>query len=168
MLELHHQRINKQGLGRIVAAFKPDFAFICRDARCRNAIIHDAFRSSFQIEVPSRPTGRLPWRELRRDRAAPTTFQISVAPDGVVGLCGPRSGNSSGECGGNCSGRGGAPGSCTGGGTSGLGFPGGLFSGGGSDGRPGSIGGSSLWSIGMFCVLRNFEYRGAEPIAPNR
>jgi hypothetical protein len=55
MLELDRQRINKQGLGRIVAAFKPDFAFICQDSSCRNAIIHDAFRSSFQIEVPNRP-----------------------------------------------------------------------------------------------------------------
>jgi len=85
MLELDRQRINKQGLGRIVAAFKPDYAFICHGASFQNAIIHDAFRSSFQ-----------------------------------------------------------------------------------TDDRPGSIDGSSVGSIAMFCALRNFEHRGSEPIAPNR
>jgi DNA-binding PucR family transcriptional regulator len=47
------QSINKQGLGRIVAAFKRDFAFICHGASRRSAIIHDAFtspiKSRFQI-----------------------------------------------------------------------------------------------------------------------
>jgi hypothetical protein len=153
-------------LGRIVAAFKPDFAFICHDSSCRSAIIHDAFRSSSQFEFLNPPIGRLPWRELGRDPAALTMVRMSVAGDGVIGPCGPRSGSSSGERGGNSSGRGGSPGSCAGGGTSGRGVPGGL-SGGGSAGRPGSIGGS-LGSVGIVCALRNFDYRGAGPIAPDR
>jgi len=53
MLELDRQRINKQGLGRIVAAFKPDFAFICQDSSCRTRLFMTRsdhhFRSRFQI-----------------------------------------------------------------------------------------------------------------------
>jgi hypothetical protein len=74
----------------------------------------------------------------------------SVAGEGVLGPCGPRTGNSSGVRPGNSSGLGGAPGSCIGGGTSGRGFPGGLSCG-GSIGRPGLIGGSSCGSIGI-CI----------------
>jgi len=77
MSEVVHKPINKQGLGRIVAAFKPDYAFICHGASFQNAIIHDAFRSSFQIEVLNRPAVS-PWRELGRDSAALTMVQISV------------------------------------------------------------------------------------------
>ena len=66
----------------------------------------------------------------------------------MVGLFGPRVGNSSGVLPGNSSGCGGGPGSRTGGGTSGRGFPGGL-SGGGSVGCPGVAGGISGGSIGI-------------------
>jgi hypothetical protein len=72
----------------------------------------------------------------------------SVAGEGVVGPCGPRTGNSSGVRPGNSSGLGDSPGSRIGGGTSGRGFPGGLSCG-GSDGCPGLIGGSSCGSIGI-------------------
>jgi hypothetical protein len=72
----------------------------------------------------------------------------SVAGLGVVGFCGPRTGNSSGVRPGNSSGRDGSPGSRIGGGTSGRGLPGGLSCG-GSVGCPGLIGGSSSGSIGI-------------------
>ena len=82
------------------------------------------------------------------ESAANPILPVSVAGEGVLGPCGPRTGNSSGVRPGSSSGRGGSPGSCIGGGTSGRGLPGGLSCG-GSDGCPGLIGGSSGWSIGI-------------------
>jgi hypothetical protein len=73
---------------------------------------------------------------------------LSVAGFGVVGLFGPRVGNSSGVLPGNSCGCDGSPGSRTGGGISGLGLPGG-FSSGGSVGCPGVAGGISGGSIGI-------------------
>lgn len=66
----------------------------------------------------------------------------SLGGEGPCGVCGPRTGNSSGVCPGNSCGTCGASGSCIGGGTSGLGFPGGI-SRGGSVGVPGVAGGTS-------------------------
>jgi len=97
-------------------------------------------------------------RKFNRLRAGSSWLSRCDASDagrragGVVGVCGPRTGNSSGVWPGNSSGRCGSPGSCTGGGISGAGFPGG-FSGGGSVGRPGWIGGSSVGSIGITSPL---------------
>jgi hypothetical protein len=71
-----------------------------------------------------------------------------VAGFGVVGLSGPRTGNSSGILPGNSCGGDGAPGSRIGDGTSGRGLPGG-FSRGGSVGVPGVAGGISGGSIGI-------------------
>ena len=88
---------------------------------------------------------------------------VSVAGDGVVGPCGPRTGNSSGVRPGNSAGLGDSPGSCIGGGTSGRGFPGGLSCG-GSTGRPGLIGGSCCGSIGI-SRFRSFE-DVPDPTAP--
>jgi hypothetical protein len=82
------------------------------------------------------------------ESATAPILPVSVAGEGVLGPCGPRTGNSSGVRPGNSSGRGASPGSCIGGGTSGRGLPGGLSCG-GSDGCPGLIGGSSRGSIGM-------------------
>jgi hypothetical protein len=73
---------------------------------------------------------------------------LSVAGLGVVGLFGPRVGDSSGVFPGNSCGCDGSPGSRTGGGISGLGLPGGLSSG-GSVGCPGVAGGISGGSIGI-------------------
>jgi hypothetical protein len=73
---------------------------------------------------------------------------LSVAGFGVVGLFGPRIGNSSGVLPGNSCGCDGSPGSRVGGAISGLGFPGGLSSG-GSAGCPGVAGGISGGSIGI-------------------
>ena len=73
---------------------------------------------------------------------------LLVAGFGVVGLFGPRVGNSSGVLPGNSCGCDGSPGSRTGGGISGLGLPGGLSSG-GSVGCPGVAGGISGGSIGI-------------------
>jgi hypothetical protein len=90
----------------------------------------------------------------------------SVAGEGVVGPCGPRTGNSSGVRPGNSSGLGGVPGSCIGGGTSGRGLPGGLSCG-GSDGCPGLIGGSSRGSIGIciyIATLRLSPISEREPV----
>jgi hypothetical protein len=95
----------------------------------------------------------------------PATY-ISVAGEGVLGPCGPRTGNSSGVRPGNSSGLGGVPGSCIGGGTSGRGLPGGLSCG-GSDGCPGLIGGSSCGSIGIciyIATLRLSPMSGREPV----
>jgi hypothetical protein len=94
----------------------------------------------FELEVESIVCGAIMDVALR--------LQISVGAGGVVGVCGPRTGNSSGVWPGNSSGRCGSPGSCTGGGISGCGFPGGL-SGGSSVGCPGWIGGSSVGLIGI-------------------
>jgi hypothetical protein len=82
---------------------------------------------------------------FRRSIHAPAR---SVAGFGVVGLFGPRVGNSSGVLPGNSCGCDGSPGSRTGGGISGLGLPGG-FSSGGSVGCPGVAGGISGGSIGI-------------------
>jgi hypothetical protein len=98
--------------------------------------------------------------------ASMPALPISVAGEGVLGPCGPRTGNSSGVRPGNSSGLGGSPGSCSGGGTSGRGFPGGL-SRGGSDGCPGLIGGSSCGSIGIciyIATLRLSPISGREPV----
>jgi hypothetical protein len=73
---------------------------------------------------------------------------LLVAGFGVVGLFGPRVGDSSGVLPGNSCGCDGSPGSRTGGGISGLGLPGGL-SNGGSVGCPGVAGGISGGSIGI-------------------
>ncbi len=43
--------INKQALGRIVAAFKPELVYISDDAKSGCVSVHCAFRSSFQICV---------------------------------------------------------------------------------------------------------------------
>jgi len=81
-----------------------------------------------------------------------STSPASVAGEGVVGPCGPRTGNSSGMLPGSSSGRAGSPGSRAGGGTSGRGFPGGL-SGGGSVGLPGVAGGISGGSIPIYVAI---------------
>jgi hypothetical protein len=78
----------------------------------------------------------------------------SIAGFGVVGPCGPRTGNSSGILPGSSSGRAGSPGSRTGGGISGRGLPGGA-SGGGSVGLPGVAGGISGGSIGILCIANH-------------
>jgi hypothetical protein len=41
--------INKQALGRIVAAFERERVFISAPTQFGRAIVHDAFRRSFQI-----------------------------------------------------------------------------------------------------------------------
>jgi hypothetical protein len=92
-------------------------------------------------------------------RRLQTTPQVaacgpSIAGSGVVGPCGPRTGNSSGILPGSSSGRAGSPGSRTGGGISGRGLPGGA-SGGGSVGLPGVAGGISGGSIGILCIANH-------------
>jgi hypothetical protein len=94
----------------------------------------------------------------------PRGIAVSVAGDGVVGPCGPRTGNSSGVFPGNSSGLGDSPGSRTGGGTSGRGFPGGLSCG-GSVGLPGVAGGISGGSIGIYiATLRLSPISGLVPV----
>ena len=143
--------INEQALGRIVASFKREVVFISDHAKSGCSLVHCVFRRSFQIVV----LHFFPVAAIRctpgADSAAKPIFPVSVAGEGVLGPCGPRTGNSSGAWPGNSSGRGGSPGSCIGGGTSGRGLPGGLSCG-GSDGCPGLIGGSSRGSIGIYSV----------------
>jgi hypothetical protein len=139
--------INEQALGRIVASFKPELVFISGTAKSESALVHCAFRPSFQIVVLHfSPCGYS--LHPGAESASKPIFPVSVAGEGVFGPCGPRTGNSSGVRPGNSSGRDGSPGSCMGGGTSGRGLPGGLSCG-GSDGCPGLIGGSSVGSIGI-------------------
>ena len=145
--------INKQALGRIVASFKREPAFISEVAGSESAFVHCAFRRSFPIAALAfSPCGysRHPGPESGSD-AAKSIFPVSVAGEGVIAPCGPRTGNSSGVRRGNSSGCGDSPGSCMGGGTSGRGLPGGLSCA-GSEGWPGLIGGSSGGSIGIFAL----------------
>jgi len=93
----------------------------------KNTPVHGVFRAQF---VPAR----------------------SVAGFGVVGLFGPRPGNSSGIFPGSSCGRAGSPGSCIGGGISGRGLPGGS-SRGGSVGWPGVGAGISGGSIGIVSLF---------------
>jgi hypothetical protein len=92
---------------------------------------------------------------------------VAAAPfrlcEGVLGPCGPRTGNSSGVRPGNSSGQEGSSGSLIGGGTSGRGLPGGLSCG-GSDGLPGLIGGSSGGSIGIYSPRRVSPRSGRVPM----
>ena len=101
---------------------------------------------------------------FRRPQMTPhaTACGPSIAGFGVVGPCGPRTGNSSGILPGNSSGRGVSPGSRTGGGTSGRGLPGGA-SGGGSVGFPGVAGGISGGSIGIACIVNQIPPSGFIP-----
>ena len=139
--------INKQALGRIVASIKRELVFISDSAKSGFALVHCAFRRSFQIAVLHfSPCGYS--RHPGAESAPKPIFPVPVAGEGVLGPCGPRTGNSSGLRPGNSSGHGGSPGSRMGGGTSGRGLPGGLSCG-GSDGRPGLIGGFSGGSIGI-------------------
>jgi len=88
------------------------------------------------------------WRVANRRIADdPSRLVQLTAGLGVVGLFGPRTGNSSGVLPGKLSGGAGSPGSRTGGGASGRGFPGGS-SGGGSVGLLGVGGCISGGSIG--------------------
>jgi hypothetical protein len=100
--------------------------------------------------------------EVGADVAA-APFQPSVPGEGVLGPCGPRTGNSSGVRPGNSSGQEGSSGSLIGGGTSGRGLPGGLSCG-GSDGLPGLIGGSSGGSIGIYSPRRLSPRSGRVPV----
>jgi hypothetical protein len=138
--------INEQALGWIVASFKRELVFISDDTKSRCALVHCAFRRSFQIVVLYLSLAAIRCT-LARIHLRSGYVPASVA--GELGPCGPRTGNSSGVWPGNSSGRGGSPGSCIGGGTSGRGLPGGLSCG-GSDGCPGLIGGSSRGSIGIY------------------
>ena len=150
--------INEQALGRIVASFKRELVFISDDAKSGCALVHCAFRRSFQIGSFAFSLAAIRCT-LKRSSAPKPIFPASVAGEGVLGPCGPRTGNSSGVRPGSSSGRGGSPGSCIGGGTSGRGLPGGLSCG-GSDGCPGLIGGSSGGSIG---ISRFPEFRSGDP-----
>jgi hypothetical protein len=157
--------INEQALGRIVAGFIGGFVFISEDAKpgAPLFITHSGgyLKPCFHIV----PCGISAWSGPGSGAAPgmPASY-ISVAGEGVVGPCGPRTGNSSGVRPGNSSGLGGSPGSCIGGGTSGRGFPGGLSCG-GSAGRPGLIGGSSCGSIG---ISRFPEFDVPDSTAPMR
>jgi hypothetical protein len=108
----------------------------------------------------------MPPRSLRIQKIVlprKSAMRASVG-EGVLGPCGPRTGNSSGLFPGSSSGRGGSPGSRSGGGTSGRGLPGGLSCG-GSDGCPGLIGGSSCGSIGVSLIRNQRHGDGNVPLA---
>jgi hypothetical protein len=101
--------INEQALGRIVAAFKREPGFIFENAKSGCAAVHYAFRRSFQIVVLHSPLGSPCGYSKRRDQGpatqlAKSIFPVSVAGEGVLGPCGPRTGNSSGVRPGNSSG----------------------------------------------------------------
>ena len=153
-----------------MAGFKPELVFISDNAKLGCADVHYAFRRPFQIVGLHCPLG--PVAAIRSGNQSAATqfaaplFPVSVAGEGVLGPCGPRTGNSSGARPGNSSGGGDSPGSRMGGGTSGRGLPGGLSCG-GSDGCRGLIGGSSRGSIGIciyIATLRLSPISGREPV----
>ena len=138
--------INRQPLGRIVAAYKCAGPFISAAPAPECTFVHCTFRCLARNghivpdgSGPGRTSGSEPGK---------SEMPASVAGYGVRGPCGPRTGNSSGARPGNSRGCGGAPGSRTGGGISGRGFPGGSSCG-GSVGFPGVAGGTSGGSIGI-------------------
>jgi hypothetical protein len=145
--------INRQPLGRIVAAYKCADPFIWRRKRLNSYsfIAHSDARLAGYIVPDGSEPGRTSGSEPGRSE-----MPASVAGYGVRGPSGPRTGNSSGVRPGNSCGCGGAPGSCIGGGISGRGFPGGSSCG-GSVGFPGVAGGTSGGSIGIWiATLRGY------------
>jgi hypothetical protein len=139
--------INSQPLGRIVAGTKTKvFLF-----RARKRLRANSFIARSEANL------------VRGSRFYIVPYNVSVAGFGIVGPCGPRTGNSSGTWPGNSSGRDGSPGSRTGGGTSGLGLPGGS-SRGGSVGLPGVAGGISGGSIGI--TGQPYDYRRCRDAYP--
>jgi hypothetical protein len=86
--------INEQALGRIVAGFEGGFVFISEGTKLRFGFVHYAFRGSFQTVLSNHPLRHI--RVVGDQAPAPgmPTPPISVA--GVLGPCGPRTGNSSG------------------------------------------------------------------------
>jgi hypothetical protein len=125
-----------------VAAFKREFGFISCASAHRYTAVHGVFRHSLQSVF-------LFVRVVVQIVARALIVATALAGFGVVGLLGPRVGNSSGVCPGSSSGVGGSAGSRTGGGASGWGFPGGSSCG-GSAGVPGVAGGISGGSIGIY------------------
>ena len=147
-----------------MASFKREPVFISDNAKSGCALVHCAFRRSFQIVVLHISPCRYSLRPEGESAPKPI-FPVSDAGEGVLGPCGPRTGNSSGVRAGNSSGRGGSPGSCIGGGTSGRGLPGGLSCG-GSDGCPGLTGGSSGGSIGIYPATLRLPPKSAMTLSP--
>ena len=140
-----------------MAAFKRESGFIsCTMAHGRTTV-HGVFRHFLQ-------TVFLFVCGVAQIVARISIETTEVAGFGVVGLFGPRVGNSSGVFPGNSSGCGGSPGSCTGGGASGWGVPGGSSCG-GSVGFPGVAGGISGGSIGIYsATLRLSPRSGRLPL----
>jgi hypothetical protein len=121
------------------------------------------YRCSWRIQAFP-PNGLFVCSYCGSDCRTRVDHATAVAGFGVVGLFGPRVGNSSGTCPGNSSGLGGSPGSCTGGGASGWGVPGGSSCG-GSAGCPGVAGGISGFSIGIYsATLRLSPRSGRLPV----
>jgi hypothetical protein len=137
-----------------VAAFKREFGFISCAVAHGYTAVHGVFRHSLQ-------TVFLFVRVVVQIVARALIVAAAVAGFGVVGLFGPRVGNSSGVCPGSSSGLGGSPGSCTGGGASGWGFPGGSSCG-GSVGLPGVAGGISGGSTGIYSETLRLSPAGVE------
>jgi hypothetical protein len=81
--------INKQALGRIVAGFKRERGFISAATQRAWTAVHDAFTTPLQsaVEGIAKRCGRT---------SSGWMIQIFVGAGGVVGDCGPRTGNSSG------------------------------------------------------------------------
>ena len=141
-----------------MAAFKRESAFISYVRAHVHTAVHGVFRHFLQ-------TVFLFVCGVAQIVARISIETTEVAGFGVVGLFGPRVGNSSGVFPGNSSGCGGSPGSCTGGGASGWGVVPGGSSCGGSVGFPGVAGGISGGSIGIYSpTLRLSPRLGRLPV----
>jgi hypothetical protein len=70
--------INKQALGRIVAAFERERVFISAPTQFGRAAVHDAFRRSFQIGDRSVEASRVRKKSVRRSRY-PLALAVRVA-----------------------------------------------------------------------------------------
>jgi len=72
--------INKQALGRIVAAFKRESGFISSVARSECAFVHDAFSRLFQIAVLHAHCGRVPFGSMAASCARTSIVLLRVLP----------------------------------------------------------------------------------------
>jgi hypothetical protein len=89
--------INEYALGRIVAAFKGRLSFISDNEKSESAFVHCAFRPWFQTVLHIVPCGISDAPDMTSgSEPGKSVIPASVAGEGVLGPCGPRTGSSSG------------------------------------------------------------------------